>query len=152
TELVLAEFQVRRQFGAKADLADFAKRFPNQIDEVRQRLEQATTGAPAVGGQALRPTVDMQRSTQDISPPQPPAPRGRKPGDLPEQFGRYQIRRKLGEGGMGAVYLAFDQTLDREVALKVPHFKAGDEQTLIERFYREARAAGTIQHPNICPV
>ncbi|OAI41667.1 hypothetical protein AYO40_02725 [Planctomycetaceae bacterium SCGC AG-212-D15] len=145
-DLILAEYQVRRQFGAPADLAQYAKRFPNQIEELRGRLAELAESA-AAGGQALRPTVDLQHTTE-------PTPRsGGAPGaDLPRQFGRYQIRRKLGQGGMGAVYLAFDQSLDREVALKVPQFKPGDGAIVLERFAREARAAATIQHPNICPV
>src|SRR5262245_39097211 len=75
-----------------------------------------------------------------------------QPGsDLPERFGRYRILRKLGQGGMGAVYLAHDSQLDRQVALKVPRFTAGDGES-IERFKREARTAATLQHANLCPI
>jgi class 3 adenylate cyclase/predicted Ser/Thr protein kinase len=71
---------------------------------------------------------------------------------LEERFGRYVIRKQLGRGGMGTVYLAHDPRIDRLVALKVPHPEvAADPQTL-ERFYREARAAGRLRHPHICPV
>lgn len=71
---------------------------------------------------------------------------------LPEEFGRYRILRPLGRGGMGAVYLAHDSQLDRDVALKVPHFGDGATPDVLERFYREARAMGTLRHPNLCPV
>jgi hypothetical protein len=53
---------------------------------------------------------------------------------------------------MGAVYLAQDSQLDRPVALKVPHFTAEDGPLVMERFRREARAAATLRHPNVCPV
>lgn len=71
---------------------------------------------------------------------------------LPKQFGRYAIERTLGEGGMGAVYLAHDSQLDRKVALKTPKFSSNSDPTMMQRFYREARSAATLQHPNICPV
>src|SRR5947207_8558757 len=71
---------------------------------------------------------------------------------LPEQFGRYRIVRKLGEGGMGAVYMAEDSALGRQIALKVPHFTDADGPQVVERFLREARVAAGIQHPNLCPV
>jgi serine/threonine protein kinase/class 3 adenylate cyclase len=77
------------------------------------------------------------------------------PGDPPElegAFGRYTILRRLGKGGMGRVYLARDTQLDRPVALKVPFLDVGDHTVARERFYREARAAATLHHPNICPV
>jgi class 3 adenylate cyclase/predicted Ser/Thr protein kinase/Tfp pilus assembly protein PilF len=72
-------------------------------------------------------------------------------GTLPERIGRYQILGLLGRGGMGSVYLAHDSQFGRRVALKVPHVRAGDEAAL-ERFYREARSAGRLQHPHIIPV
>src|SRR5438067_2470720 len=74
------------------------------------------------------------------------------PTTLPEQFGRYRILGKLGHGGMGAVYLAQDTVLGRQVALKVPHFGADESPQVIERFYREARVAAGIEHPNLCAV
>jgi serine/threonine protein kinase len=77
----------------------------------------------------------------------PPACEG-----LPEVFGRYRILRKLGAGGMGTVYLAHDTHLDRRVALKVPHFRLLANASVLERFYREARAAASFDHPNLCPV
>jgi predicted Ser/Thr protein kinase len=72
--------------------------------------------------------------------------------ELPEQFGRYQLRKKLGQGGMGAVYLALDAQLDRQVALKVPHFGPEEGPAVLERFRREAKAAATLHHTNLCPV
>ena len=53
---------------------------------------------------------------------------------------------------MGAVYLAHDEQLDREIALKIPQFGQDMNPDLLERFYREARAAAALRHPGICPV
>jgi serine/threonine protein kinase len=80
------------------------------------------------------------------------APEGAwSPPALPFEFGRYQLLRLLGQGGMGAVYLARDRNLERDVAIKIPTF---DHQTAEHkpRFLREARAAATLHHPNLCPV
>lgn len=72
--------------------------------------------------------------------------------DLPIEFGRYRVKRKLGSGAMGAVYLAQDTLLDREVALKTPIFEDDDDGELLKRFYREARAVSKIKHQNLCAV
>ncbi len=66
--------------------------------------------------------------------------------------GRYTIDRQLGQGGMGAVYLAEDQQLQRPVAIKLlpPEFAARDD--LRERFLRETRVTASFSHPNIVPV
>jgi serine/threonine protein kinase len=53
---------------------------------------------------------------------------------------------------MGAVYLADDSQLGRQIALKIPFFNASESPDLIERFIREARSAASLQHPNICTV
>lgn len=69
----------------------------------------------------------------------------------PVRFGRYELLRLLGQGGMGEVHLAHDTLLQRTVALKLPKF-ADDHPVHRERFFREARAAAVLTHPNICPV
>src|SRR5262245_25509609 len=74
------------------------------------------------------------------------------PSELRERFGRYRILSRIGAGGMGTVYLAEDTRLQRRVALKVPHFTEEDDPAAVPRFYREAQVAGSIDHPNICPV
>ena len=53
---------------------------------------------------------------------------------------------------MGTVYLVQDTKLEREVALKVPHFSNGDDPQVRERFLREAKSAARLDHPNLCPV
>jgi hypothetical protein len=66
-----------------------------------------------------------------------------------EQMGRYQLLQKLGEGGMGAVYLARDTKLDRRVALKVlPPHRINDAGA-VARFQREAKALAKLSHPGI---
>jgi tRNA A-37 threonylcarbamoyl transferase component Bud32 len=74
------------------------------------------------------------------------------PHEIPQQFGRYQVLRQIGQGGMGAVFLAHDSVLGRNIALKVPYFSTTDDRLARDRFQREARAAATLRHPNICPV
>jgi len=75
---------------------------------------------------------------------------------IPQRLGRYVIERKLGEGAMGAVYLARDPRINRPVALKViPIEKEFEDEELEEarlRFFREAESAGRLAHPNIITV
>jgi serine/threonine protein kinase len=66
--------------------------------------------------------------------------------------GKYAIRRVLGGGGMGTVFEAEHLTIGRAVALKVLHPKHSQKKEIVQRFYREARAAGRIGHPNVCEV
>jgi serine/threonine protein kinase len=74
------------------------------------------------------------------------------PGDLPPQFGPYDVLAKIGKGGMASVYLVRDPRLERQTALKVSRYSESHRPDLLKRFYYEARAAGRLQHPNLCPV
>ena len=71
---------------------------------------------------------------------------------LPQQISRFVIRRRLGGGGFGSVYLAYDPVLDREIALKVPRGPTtwADDQT--QSFLSEARIAVRLKHPNVIAV
>lgn len=73
-------------------------------------------------------------------------------GQPPAQLGRFLIRRELGRGGFGIVFLADDPTLNRPVALKVPRPEALARPDLRQRFLREARITAGLDHPNIVPV
>jgi WD40 repeat protein len=69
-----------------------------------------------------------------------------------KQLGRFQLRRELGRGGCGLVFLAYDPLLDREVALKVPRAEIAASEELRARFRNEARAAAALDHPNLVRV
>ena len=68
------------------------------------------------------------------------------------QLGGYEIRRQLGAGGMGVVYLASDLKLGRQVAIKVISGDFGADHARTRRFEQEARAASALNHPNVCIV
>jgi len=65
------------------------------------------------------------------------------------KFGRYEIRTKLGAGGMGEVYQARDMELGRDVAVKVLPSSFSTDATRLHRFQQEASAAGALNHPNV---
>jgi serine/threonine-protein kinase len=66
--------------------------------------------------------------------------------------GRYLVSKKLGEGGMGAVYLATHNLLDKQVALKVLHGEFARKPDLVDRFMQEAKAASRIRHENVIDI
>src|SRR6058998_2642835 len=68
------------------------------------------------------------------------------------QLGRYEIRSKIGAGGMGEVYLAQDTKLDRKVALKILPAEVAANQDRMRRFVQEAKAAAALNHPNIAHI
>ena len=66
----------------------------------------------------------------------------------PKRIGHYRILRKLGEGGMGIVYEAHDERLDRPVAIKTIRATDRDERAK-KRLWNEARAAARVNHPSV---
>ncbi len=72
--------------------------------------------------------------------------------DMPERLGEYRITGLLGRGGMGTVYLAFQEELEREVALKVLAPSWSADPTMRQRFRAEARATAALHHRHIVPI
>src|SRR5262249_58136817 len=71
--------------------------------------------------------------------------------DTPSRIGHYAIARKLGAGGMGVVYQAYDERLQRTVALKML-FGLEHDDTVRRRVSRGAPAAASVNHPNVCQI
>ncbi len=69
-----------------------------------------------------------------------------------KKYGRYEIRAKIGAGGMGEVYSAYDQELNRNVALKILSTDFSLDEFKKNRFRREARSASALNHPNIITI
>lgn len=69
---------------------------------------------------------------------------------LPHKLGHYTLTRRLGQGGMGVVYAARDEKLGRDVAVKM--IAGLSDDAAVKRFWREARAAAAVSHPNVCQV
>jgi eukaryotic-like serine/threonine-protein kinase len=108
----------------------------NQVDKAPRRrlraLYEWLTGAVSPNPSSDRPTLE----TEQVKP---------------DRIAHYAVGRKLGEGGMGVVYEARDERLERSVALKTMSSVAKDD-TARKRFWREARAAASVNHPNICQI
>ncbi len=68
------------------------------------------------------------------------------------KIGKYEIRSELGRGAMGIVYLGYDPVIERPVAIKTMNAEAFEEEEQKQRFLREARSAGAMQHPNIVTI
>ncbi|MDB5352193.1 MAG: Serine/threonine protein kinase PrkC, regulator of stationary phase [Planctomycetota bacterium] len=113
--------------------------------DLQPRLRRGLACLELLNGLRATPAPDHGGTWPNLSGPS-------RPGDAPDRLGRFVIRRELGRGGFGVVFLAFDTTLRREVALKVPHPQALASASLRRRFRREAHAAASLDHPNLVPV
>ncbi len=69
-----------------------------------------------------------------------------------KDFGAFEIQEKIGAGGMASVYLAVQKSLQRPVVLKVLYPHLAEDEKLVQRFEREARAAAMMRHENIIQV
>ena len=129
----------------RPEIADELRSFIDAEDELRKLAQPNERGSTSTqsfamhGEETLAPLGAARRTADGGS-------------GLKQQFGRYRVIKALGKGAMGMVYLAEDTQLLRQVALKTPHFEQEPTPELLERFYREARSAANLRHPNICPV
>lgn len=71
---------------------------------------------------------------------------------LHQRLGRYEIRERLGVGGMARVFMGWDTSLERQVAIKILHDHLVDDSTFKERFEREAKLVAALNHPNVVQI
>jgi len=124
---------------------------PDDVRSARQKFADSRSNAEQNGPVDELAAIDTSRS-EAAQESLADAHRSNTQPPPFEMFGRYRLLKTLGQGAMGAVYLAEDTQLQRQVALKIPRFADRSDQTLLDRFYREARAAAALRHPHICPV
>jgi serine/threonine protein kinase/WD40 repeat protein len=133
-DAVAESFLERYRAGERPSVSEYADRYPELAAQIRDLL-------PAL--------VAMEKGAPKLAEPRSPTA---TPSLVPEQLGGYRILRKIGHGGMGVVYEAYQEALGRHVALKVLPFARLLEPTFLERFQREAQAAARLHHTNIVPV
>jgi serine/threonine protein kinase len=118
-ELIPLEVEYRRQRGEDPQSEEYHKRFPSLVPGF-------------IASAVMRPTRTTGAELQ-----------------AGEKIGKYTVLEKLGSGGMGSVYLCSHKLMSRRVAVKVLLTAETNNPSWVERFYREARAVATCDHPNI---
>lgn len=152
-ELAFQEFCLREEQGEQPLTGAFLARFPSCAAQLKQLFEKHVN--KSADGSGVTDTVEFPAAGSTFSGSQVPPSEAveAEQAGKGKRFGRYVIIDQLGRGAMGVVYLARDTRLDRPVALKLPRFtEDAVEDGRRSRFFREARAAAAIDHPNICPV
>ena len=134
-----------------ADFSVAASLLAAPASEQTLASSQTLAPVPAVAPEAAQESALDATEVASVSPVAPAAVSSR--GDkLPQQLGGYQVVRELGRGGMGAVYLARQVSLDRPVALKVMNAQWAKNPNFLVRFTREAYAAAQLIHHNVVQV
>ena len=142
---ILAEFLRRIDAGESVDIEAVCQAHPDIADDLRSYVD----------GDAMLAGMAADDSSQVGAHDETARPRGQAGPVIDisgQKFGRYEIKRQLGQGAMGAVYLARDTQLERDVALKIPKVDLAEKSEFLARFKREAQSAAKLNHPNICPV
>jgi serine/threonine protein kinase/WD40 repeat protein len=123
--------------GEEARAALFAQASPDVRNTVIEMLAQQSADN-ILDRPAWEGTAEMELAAPRLTPD--------------TQLGPYRIEGILGEGGMGAVYRAFDSRLSRKVAIKILPLALAADPERLRRFEQEARAAGTLNHPNVLTI
>src|SRR5438132_1577590 len=131
------EFAVRWRAGERPSADEYAAKHPEFADEIRDVF---------AGVLLLEKLKPARHDTEVLRA----AARSARP--IPQSLGEYRLIREIGRGGMGVVYEAMQESLDRRVAIKVlPEYLTSDA-TILARFRRESLAAARLHHTNIVPI
>jgi WD40 repeat protein/serine/threonine protein kinase len=138
-ERLAAEFLERRRRGENPALSEYAERYPQWAEQIREFF-------PALEVmEGLKPGSGSETGLISDRPDGAGAP-------LLERLGEYRILREIGRGGMGVVYEAIQESLGRRVALKTLPFHGRIDAVQMERFQLESRSAARLHHTSIVPV
>lgn len=154
--LIRDEFRCRAEREPKPNIEGFIARFPDLAEILRKVLsaEEIPTGDfPAGSGSGgLNDTILMRE--RGGGAPKPGSRNAETDASqlAPEYIGRYRVIRILGDGGFGRVYLAFDDVLNREIAIKIAHRNQISNPADIESYLTEARIVSSLDHSAIVPV
>lgn len=171
----LPEAEVERLAGELSDdarVAAIAETIVNFDDVLLDRLRNRTPYADPAVERLVERVLSKFRSSQKLEPPASTAtdtpvasfhPDQAEKGssfnpfvppvsEFPSQLEHFRLIRKIGEGGMGAVYVALDTRLDRQVALKTLLPMIAGDADAKERFLREARAVAALEHQHILAI
>lgn len=135
-EELAEQYLERLRQGESPDVDDYAADHPELADEIHE----------------LFPTLAMLEEFSPVEPDDAQTAAIAAPRDMPTRIGDYHIRSEIGRGGMGIVYEAEHDAMRRRVALKVLPKEIAKQGKNLDRFLREARAAGNLHHTNIVPV
>ncbi len=158
-ELVHTDLEQRLNAGESVCLEDYLKRFP-ELKEDDDSLQELIAAESDLRIQKT-PKVDVAETiirSEDSTQSQIANRSTLPPADSLEQdqhqkeYGRYVVKKLLGAGAFGQVFLAHDPKTKRDVALKVPKWQLQPGSEEDERFLREARAVAALQHQHICPL
>jgi len=134
-EVVIEEYTERHRRGENPSIEEYAERYPELGDEIRELLDAAAA-------------MEQLKVRKERSPGGQASLRGVHL----ERLGDFRIIREIGRGGMGIVYEAEQESLGRRVAVKVLPKQALLDEKHLKRFQREARTAAGLHHTNIVPV
>lgn len=150
--LSLAQHLENRGLLKAEQLAALKERAGKRVDRARQSIAGGSE-MPAAGKSMLLATLERLDGSGRVAKLLGVTVAARA-GDQDARVmqGRYEIIRKLGQGGLGRVWLARDVNLNRNVALKEISHAAGASETVIERFKHEAEITGRLDHPSIVPI
>ncbi|HZT83426.1 MAG TPA: protein kinase [Gemmataceae bacterium] len=134
-ELLAEEFAQRYRHGERPTLREYAERYPEYAEDIRELFP------------ALLAVERLKPGTADAT-----GELGNTAALPLDRLGDYRVLREVGRGGMGVVYEAEQVSLGRHVALKVLPSGALLDGKQLQRFEREAKAAARLHHTNIVPV
>lgn len=137
-EALADEFADRLRRGESPTISEYADAHPAKADEIRELFPSVLMMEQVARRREQQRKAKSSGGSVDTSDP--------------EQLGDYRIVRRIGQGGMGVVYEAVHQSLDRRVAVKILPAQMARSERHLARFVREAKAAARLHHTNIVPV